>query len=143
MPKKSLGIISVEFDLTGQLLIMYSAFNKYLRKLRKKGEGTVHQLFVDFNKDYDSVRREVFYDILNEFGIPVKIGRLLKMCLNETYSRAQKGKYLSGAFPIINVLMTECALFPLFFNIALESDIGKNQANLEGLKLIGILHLLV
>ena len=30
----------------------------------------MHQLFIDLKKAYDSVRREVFYNILNEFGIP-------------------------------------------------------------------------
>jgi hypothetical protein len=46
---------------------------------------TVHQLFIDFKKAYDSVRREVWYNILIEFGIPMKLVRLIKMCLNETY----------------------------------------------------------
>ena len=32
MQKKLLGIIIVDFDTTGQLLIIYSAFVKYLRK---------------------------------------------------------------------------------------------------------------
>jgi hypothetical protein len=43
--------------------------------LEKKWEynGMVHQLFVDFNKAYDSVKREVLYNILLEFGIPKKI----------------------------------------------------------------------
>jgi hypothetical protein len=37
----------------------------------------VHQLFIDFKKAYDSVRREVLYNILIEFGIPTKlVGRL-------------------------------------------------------------------
>jgi hypothetical protein len=98
---------------------------------------------MDFSKNYDSVRREVLYDILIEFGIPVKIFSLIKMCLNETYSGVQVGKYLSGTFPIMNALMVGDALFPLFFNFVLESAIGKNLANLEGLKLIGIHHLLV
>jgi hypothetical protein len=44
--------------------------------------GTVHQLFIDFSKAYDSVRREVLYNILIEFGIPRKLVRLIKMSLN-------------------------------------------------------------
>ena len=32
MQKKLLGIINVDFDATGQLLIIYSAFVKYMRK---------------------------------------------------------------------------------------------------------------
>jgi hypothetical protein len=45
---------------------------------------TVHQLFIDFKKAYDSMRREVLYNILIEFGVPLKLVRLIKMCLNET-----------------------------------------------------------
>jgi hypothetical protein len=33
---------------------------------------------------YDSFRIEVLCDILFEFGIPMKMERLIKMCLNET-----------------------------------------------------------
>jgi hypothetical protein len=43
--------------------------------------GTVHQLFIDFKKAYDSVRREALYNILIEFGIPRKLVGLIKMCL--------------------------------------------------------------
>jgi hypothetical protein len=38
----------------------------------------VHQLFVDFEKAYDSVRREILYNILIEFGVPRKLERLIK-----------------------------------------------------------------
>ena len=41
-----------------------------------------HQLLTDFKKAYDLVRREVLYNILIEFGIPMKLARLIKMCLN-------------------------------------------------------------
>jgi hypothetical protein len=37
----------------------------------------VHQLFIDFKKASDSVRREVMYNILIEFGTPMKLVRLI------------------------------------------------------------------
>jgi hypothetical protein len=55
------------------------------QKMETKWEynETVHQLFIDFKKVYDSVMREVLYNILIEFGVPMKQVRLKKMCLNE------------------------------------------------------------
>ena len=49
--------------------------------LEKKWEynEAVNQLFIDFKKAYDSVRREVLYNILMEFGIPKKLIRLKKV----------------------------------------------------------------
>ena len=38
----------------------------------------VHQLFIDFKKDHDSVWRKVLYNIPIEFGILVKLVRLIK-----------------------------------------------------------------
>jgi hypothetical protein len=35
----------------------------------------------EIKKAYDSVRREVLYSILIEFGVPMKPVRLIKMCL--------------------------------------------------------------
>ena len=69
MQRKLLGIISVDFGSTDQLLTIYYAFVKYLRKKWEYNEA-VHQLFIDFKKAYDSARREVLYNILMEFGIP-------------------------------------------------------------------------
>jgi hypothetical protein len=64
----------------------------------------MHQLFVDLKKAYNSGRREVFYDILIEFDIPLKLVRLIKMCLHEMYSRVQIGKNVCDRFPIKNGL---------------------------------------
>jgi hypothetical protein len=60
----------------------------------------MHKLFIDFKKAYDSIRREVLYHILIEFGIPMKLVRLIKVCLIETYNRVQVGKYLFDMFPV-------------------------------------------
>jgi hypothetical protein len=78
----------------------------------------VHQLFIDFKKAYDSVKREVLYNILLEFGIPKKLVRLIKMYLNETYSKVRVGKLLSDKFPIQNGLKQGDALSPLLFSFA-------------------------
>jgi len=64
----------------------------------------VRQLFIDFKKAYDSVRKEVWYNILIEFGILMNLVRLIKMCLTETYICVRVGKHLSEMFPVKNGL---------------------------------------
>ena len=75
----------------------------------------VHQLFIDFKKDSDSIRREVLYNILIMFYIPMKLVGLTKMCLTDLYNRVQVGKNLSDMFPIWNGLEQD-DLTPLLFN---------------------------
>ena len=91
MRRKLSGFISVAFDATGRLLIRYSAFAKYWGKKWEYNEP-VPQVLINFRISYDSVRREVLYKILIEFGIPRKLVRLIKMSLTETCSRVRVGK---------------------------------------------------
>jgi hypothetical protein len=58
----------VGFDVADQNLCIHQI-------LEKKWEysETVHQLFIDFKKAYDLVRRKLLYSILTEFGVPMKL----------------------------------------------------------------------
>jgi hypothetical protein len=89
--------------------------NLRIRQIQeKKWEySVVHQLFVG----HDSVRREVLYNILIEFGTPMKLVRLIKMCLNETYSKVRIGNHLFDDFPVQNGLKQD-ALSALIFKCA-------------------------
>jgi hypothetical protein len=49
----------------------------------------VYQLFIDFKKSYDSVRREDLCNILIDYGISMKLVRLRKRC--GTGSTAESG----------------------------------------------------
>ena len=83
------------------------------------------------------------YNILIEFGIPKKLVRLIKMCMNKTYSTVQIGKHLSDMFPIRKSLKQRNALSPLLFNFDLQYTIRRFQVNQDELKLNGTHQLLV
>ena len=48
---------------------------------------------------------QVLHDILIWPNIPMKLVRLIKMCLNETYMKVQVGRHLSDLFPSKNGLI--------------------------------------
>jgi len=61
----------------------------------------------------------------------------VKLCLNETYNRVRRGKYLSDVFRNRNGLKQGDALSPLLSKFALDFAIGRVQVNQDGLKLNG------
>ena len=102
------------------LYVLYALCNCQILEEKWEYSEMVHQLFTHFKKAYDLVRMEVLYNILSEYGIPLKLVMLIKMCLNKIYNRVRVGEYLSDRFPINNGLKQGDALSPLLFSIALE-----------------------
>ena len=77
----------------------------------------VCQLFIDFEKAYDSIKVT-----------------LIKTCLDGTWSKVRIRNFLSSSLPIENILKQEDALLPLIFNFALECVIRKVQETNLGLE---------
>jgi hypothetical protein len=110
---KSLGIISLGFEATDQLLIRSFAFVKYWRR-----NGSTMRQYISYSQ---TTRKPMIQLEGKQHTIlSIKLVRLIKMCLNETYSKVCIGKYLSDSFHIQNGLKHGDALSPLLFNNALE-----------------------
>jgi len=117
-----------------------------IRQIREKKweyNETVYQLFIVFKKAYDSVRREVLNNILIQIGIRMKLIRLIKTCLNESYSTVRVGKHLSEIFFIKNDLKQGDALSLVLFNFTIEDAIRRVKVKQDGLKLNGTYQVLV
>jgi len=79
----------------------------------------MHQLFIDFKKAYESVRREVLCNTLIEFGVTMTLVRPIEVLLNKTRSIIRVDINLCDTFPIKNNMKHGDALSPLVFNFAL------------------------
>jgi hypothetical protein len=95
-------------------------------------------LLINFTENFNSVRREVLYNIHIESGIIVKLLGQIKLRLNETYTEISTGTHLYDAFPVHGDLKKGVASTSLLLNSALEEVIRKVSENKELSELDGI-----
>src|ERR1700753_3385205 len=93
---------------------------------------TIHQLFVDFKQAYDSLDRNVFFSIMEEYCIPMKLIRLTKATLMDTKCRILIQNSLSDPFDIDTGFKQGDRLSTLLFNLALEKVARAMSINWNG-----------
>jgi hypothetical protein len=75
---------------------------------------------MEFRQTYYSFTRDVFYNILIDVGVCMKLFSVIKMCEPETYTRIRVGNSLSDMCSVRNGLKEVVGLSPLFSTFDLE-----------------------
>ena len=87
----------------------------------------MHQIFVDFQKAYDSIRRDKLYAIMAHFGISNNLIRLTKATMENSNYCVKIGTIMTDGFKIGTGLKQGDGLAPTLFNIALEYVIRQSS----------------
>jgi hypothetical protein len=95
-------------------------FSQMLEKKREYN-STERHLFIDLKKAYDLIRSEILYNILIEFGVPMKLILVKRICM---CSKICIGKH-SAIIVLCKSIIQGDALLTLLFNFALEYSIRR------------------
>ena len=92
----------------------------------------VHHLFIDFKSAYDSIYQEKLLYAMTEFGIPLKLIRLVQATMTNVQCSVQIQSRLSEPISITRGVRQGDALACLLFNIALEKVIRDSGIQTRG-----------
>jgi sorting nexin-29 len=92
----------------------------------------IHQLHIDYKYAYDTINRAELVEIMKEFGIPIKLVRLVKMTLANKNSKVKIQGKLSPSFETMIGLRQGDSLSTLQFNLYMEKIIRNVRINPGG-----------
>jgi sorting nexin-29 len=92
----------------------------------------IHQLYIDYKQAYDTTNRAELVQIMKEFGIPMKLVRLVRMTLTNTNSKVKIQGKLSPSFDTMIGLRQGDSLSNLLFNLCMEKIIRNDRINPGG-----------
>ena len=92
----------------------------------------IHQLYIDYKQAYDTINRTKQVEIMKEFGIPMKLVRLVKMTLMSTNNKVKIQGKLSSSFETTVGLQQGDSLSTLLFNLCKEKIIRNVRINPGG-----------
>jgi hypothetical protein len=103
----------------------------------------IHEIFIDFQRAYDSIRRDELYAVMASFEIPNKLIRLTEAAMEDSTYHVKIGTITTDGFKVGNGLKQGDGLTPNLFSIALEYVIrqlsGQAQATIfyKSVQLVG------
>jgi LEA14-like dessication related protein len=92
----------------------------------------IHQSYIDFKQAYDTTNRTKLEEIMKEFGIPMKLVRLVKMTLTNTKRKVKIQGKPSPSFETVVGLRQGDSLSTLLFNLIMEKIIRNIRINPRG-----------
>ena len=102
-----------------------------VRKVCHKNNGKIFSCFVDFQKAFDSIPRDVLLKKLNNYGITGKFFNVLRIIYTSDKACIKLNNSRSAFFDLNLGVRQGCILSPLLFNIFL-SDLTKKFEGMEG-----------
>lgn len=138
--KEIIGEYQAGFMLGKSTTDQIHIVKQVVEKSHKYNKDT-YLLFVDFKAAYDSINRDKLWEVMDSFGIPAKLTRLIKSCTYNSKSKISFGGELSGEFQITTGLRQGDALSPALFNIALESVMRTVISQAKGIEIKDNQHL--
>ena len=99
------------YSTVDNAFILYSLINKYLY-VRKK---SLYVVFIDFQKAFDSVDRQLLYNILRQNGVKGKLFSAIKSIYVCVKTRVRTTYGMSDNFNCLIGLIQGCSLSPIIF----------------------------
>nr|XP_049578940.1 vacuolar protein sorting-associated protein 4A isoform X1 [Syngnathus scovelli]XP_049578941.1 vacuolar protein sorting-associated protein 4A isoform X1 [Syngnathus scovelli]XP_049578942.1 vacuolar protein sorting-associated protein 4A isoform X1 [Syngnathus scovelli]XP_049578943.1 vacuolar protein sorting-associated protein 4A isoform X1 [Syngnathus scovelli]XP_049578944.1 vacuolar protein sorting-associated protein 4A isoform X1 [Syngnathus scovelli]XP_049578945.1 vacuolar protein sorting- len=93
----------------------------------------VHMCFVDLEKAFDRVPREVLWRVLREYGVPSQLIRAARSLYHRCQSLVRISGSKSDSFPVRVGLRQGCPLSPILFIIFMDS-ISRRSRGVEGVR---------
>ena len=80
----------------------------------------LYMVFVDFEKAFDSIDRELLWKILRHYGVPEKIVRMIRVFYDGFYARVLHEGEMTGSFNMNTGVRQGCLRSSLLFLMALD-----------------------
>lgn len=97
---------------------------------------TLYLLSIDFRRTFDTLKHEAIWRCLHEIGVTFKIINIVKEMYNNSICKVMHRGKTSSSMQIKNGLRQGCVLFPLLFNIVLNSVLRKAMKAYWGITLV-------